>query len=43
MQILLYLGASLTLYRAINLVQGFSEIEIYSPSEVINYENDEEI
>jgi hypothetical protein len=31
------------LYRAINLVQGFSEIEIYSPSEVINYENDEEI
>lgn len=31
------------LYRAINLVQGFSEIDIYSPLEVINYEDNEEI
>lgn len=26
------------LYRAVNIIQGFLEVEIYSPLEVINYE-----
>jgi len=27
------------LYRAINTIKGYAEINIYSPPEVINYEN----
>lgn len=27
------------LYRAINATQGYAQIDIYSPLEVINYEN----